>query len=564
MTLMVEYFSLAPAWAIVGTLIVIGCVALSCQKNLRRFLHIMQLESYQVDGYLRCIKRNRTTDLLPLFGIALFGVALEAVSAAIGQHVAALWRVLMAAAALAITMALAIEYAKRRNAQKQKTEFVMTQRMQRLARACSILSALCCALGVVLGMLAFAALQEVSVLLGAVCAGLLGYAPLALLGYVVALGTRLRQRPENKINQGFIDDAKRILQNRPDLYKVGITGSFGKTSAKFILGTILREKYNVLVPPASYNTPMGVTRMVREMLTDEHEVMIAEMGARHVGEIKELCEIVHPRYGLITSVGKQHLETFGSLENIIHTKFELMEALPPDGVGAFPDDKGICTALYEGFDGNKRLFGMQDEGVFMAAKDVSVGPMGSTFTLCCQGEEAACRTRLLGRHNIMNILGCATIAYEMGLTLREIATGIGKVEPVEHRLQLIDPQTGVLIIDDAFNSNPTGTQMAMDVLAMFEGYRHICVTPGLVELGEIEEEENRKFGQRMAAVCDIVILVGEKRALAMQEGLLSEGFVQQNIYIVKNLDEATQLLGTLTRPQDVVLLENDLPDHYVQ
>ena len=162
----------------------------------------------------------------------------------------------------------------------------------------------------------------------------------------------------------------------------------------------------------------------------------------------------------------------------------------------------------------------------------------------------------------MNVLGCAAAAYELGLTLEQIAAGIQKAEPVEHRLQLINPNNGTLIIDDAFNSNPNGTKAAMEVLSMYTQFRKICVTPGMVELGEKEEEENQAFGERMAAVCQFVILVGQTRAIPIKRGLLKAGFPEENIFVGENLDQATEILGALIRPGDVVLFENDLPDHY--
>jgi UDP-N-acetylmuramoyl-tripeptide--D-alanyl-D-alanine ligase len=247
----------------------------------------------------------------------------------------------------------------------------------------------------------------------------------------------------------------------------------------------------------------------------------------------------------------------------VNTKYEIMEALNENGVGFFPNDEGACTALYSKFKGNKRLFGLQIEGNDVWAEDIEAGAFGSTFTLCRREERCRCATKLLGKHNIMNILGCAAVASELGLSFVEIAEGIEKIEPIEHRLQLMNPGTGVLIVDDAFNSNPQGTQMAMDVLRMFTGYRKICVTPGMVELGESEYNENRQFGLRMALVCDIVILVGELRAKAMAQGLLQGGFPADKIHIVADLDRATAVLATLTRAGDVVLFENDLPDHYV-
>ncbi len=387
------------------------------------------------------------------------------------------------------------------------------------------------------------------------------YLPVFLVPYLVYFAALLREGSEKKINESFKNDARRIINSRPELIVVGITGSFGKTSTKFILGEILKTKYNVLVPPSSYNTPMGLTRAVREMLEPCHEVFIAEMGARRVGEIKELCEIVKPKYGILTSIGSQHLETFGSIENIVKTKYELAQSLPEDGVAFFPEDGAYCSKLYSQHAGSKRNYGL-GEGLYMTAENIKVDPEGSSFELVTSdGGSVFCHTKLLGRHNVLNILACAACAKEIGLNMDEIAEGIERVEPVEHRLQLINSGTGVIVIDDAFNSNPEGTKAAMEVLSMFEG-RKICVTPGMVELGEIEEQENKKFGARMAPVCDIVILVGKRHTQPIKQGLIEAGFDTAGIFTVTNLKEATDILSQLTKPGDVVLFENDLPDNY--
>ena len=173
-----------------------------------------------------------------------------------------------------------------------------------------------------------------------------------------------------------------------------------------------------------------------------------------------------------------------------------------------------------------------------------------------------CTTRLLGRHNILNILAGAAAASVLGLSLEEISRGISKLEAVDHRLQLIDPGTGVLVIDDAFNSNPDGARAALEVLNSFIDRRKIIVTPGMVELGRLEETENFKFGESIASVCDIAILIGKKRTLPIYQGLKKHDFKDDDLYVVNSLNEATEVLKTLTRINDVVLFENDLPDTY--
>lgn len=370
---------------------------------------------------------------------------------------------------------------------------------------------------------------------------------------------------EKLIKRSYLNEAKSILKDRDDLIKIGITGSFGKTSTKFILNTILSEKYNSLCSPASYNTPMGLTRVIREMLKDEHEVLIAEMGARYTGDIKELCDLVHPKYGLISSIGKQHLETFKTLDNIIQTKYDLIRSLPKDGIGYLPDDKDICTKLFRKKDGhNKKLYSLKkNKDAYVYADNIVVNEKGSSFDICTETHGTInATTCLLGEHNVQNILGCVAVALDLGLSLEQIKAGIEKIKPIEHRLQIIDSPTGVIIIDDAFNANPTGTKMALKVLSEFKG-KKIIVTPGLVELGEETGELNKQFGSDIAEVCDVVVLVGNTFSRYIKSGLLDNGFDEGAIVEYDSLDEVSNFIGAYAKPGDVVLFENDLTDNYL-
>ncbi|NLD82595.1 MAG: UDP-N-acetylmuramoyl-tripeptide--D-alanyl-D-alanine ligase, partial [Clostridiales bacterium] len=335
-----------------------------------------------------------------------------------------------------------------------------------------------------------------------------------------------------------------------------------KTSTKFILQAILSEKFDVLATPSSFNTPMGLTRVIREKLEDHHQVFLAEMGARHVGDIAELTDLVRPTHGVLTSVGEQHLETFGSIEAVANTKYELMEGLPKEGVAFFAADGGWCDKLFLRHQGEKYRAGLSGGYLSMYAEELQVGRFGSRFILCDgEGNRVHCETRLLGRHNIQNIVLCAAVARRLGLGMEEIARGVAKAEPVEHRLQLIPGANDMTIIDDAFNSNPVGASAALDVLNAFPG-RRLIVTPGMVEQGEKEWDINYRFGVQMASVCDLAILVGPKRTEPIRRGALQGGMARENVISVANLSEATTVLGRVGRSGDVILFENDLPDNY--
>ena len=389
---------------------------------------------------------------------------------------------------------------------------------------------------------------------------LIRFLPGLLLPLTVLLAHLITWPLEKLIQGWYIQDAKKRLRANPDLIRIGITGSFGKTSTKYILGTILEEKYNTLFTPGSFNTTMGVTRVIRESLQPEHAVFIAEMGARHKGDIAELCRLVSPQYGIITAVGKQHLETFGTLENIIRTKGELLKGLEPDGCAFLNGDDPNCRLLYEEASlKEKYLFGTEGAGLYMRAEHISAGPDGSRFDLvAADGSRISCETQLLGRHNILNIAGAAALSYRLGLSGDAIAAGIRRLQPVEHRLQLI--KGPVTVIDDAFNANPIGSGEALEVLQSFPGPR-IIITPGMVELGEEQAALNRAFGAHMAACVDIAILVGPN-GKDMEAGLLEAGFPAQNLLLVDSLAQATEKLPAYQQPGCTVLFENDLTDNY--
>jgi len=221
---------------------------------------------------------------------------------------------------------------------------------------------------------------------------------------------------------------------------------------------------------------------------------------------------------------------------VANTKFELIEGLEPGGASFFgADDGGWCDRLFARAKGEKYRAGVASGYLSMYAEDIAVGPWGSRFTLADgEGGRVPCETKLLGRHNIQNIVLSCQVARRLGMTLPEIARGVSRAQPVEHRLQLIEGANGVTVIDDAFNANPSGAAAAFEVLAGFPG-RHVVVTPGLVEQGEKEEELNCRFGQQMAAVADVAILIGPRRTQPIARGLLSVGFDQGQLHTVASL-----------------------------
>ncbi len=515
-----------------------------CMFASRGLIHYFQLESYQFPGYFHTLRRNWKRSFLPGVGVAVLIFALLAMHDRLAQSANSTVELFIACGVLLLSAVGGLWVGKLFQDKAAKKPLVFTPRVKRLYLVFTIVL-------IVLALIIWRYLS-LAVLLAAV--------PL-FLPYILALAGLIAWPVEKIISEMYFRDAQRKLNSMPGLIRIGITGSYGKTSVKFFLGTMLAEKYNVLVTPSSFNTPMGVTKVIREKLSPGHQVFVAEMGARHRGDIKEMCRLVHPKLGVLVSVGPQHLDTFKTLDTVIKTKYELIEALPKDGHGFFADDEDICLKLFEKTEKPKSLVSLHREDCDVWASSITSTPEGSTFSLHTKGGESIeCTAKLLGKHNIQNILLAACVCLHLGLSLSQIARGIAKIMPVEHRLQLIQ-SGGLTIIDDAFNSNPKGAVAALEVLKEFAG-RRIIITPGMVELGSKEEEFNRQFGKTMASCVDIAILVGKKHTLPIQAGLKEAGFVENAIHPVGSLAEATKLLHSLAKVGDVVLFENDLPDNY--
>ena len=367
---------------------------------------------------------------------------------------------------------------------------------------------------------------------------------------------------EAGINKGYVRRAEKKLAQFPNLIKIGITGSFGKTSTKNFLATILSEKYSVCATPFNFNTPTGITKTVLQNLTLGHQVFIAEMGARQQGDIQELCEIVEPKYGILTSIGAQHIATFKSLENVKRTKMELPKYLGTKGFCVFNIDSPAVAEILPQSDCRKCTVSINGPADIFAT-DIVTSSEGTRFTLHMDKKTLECSTKLLGLHNIDNLLLCVALARELGLSDQQILSGISKVAPVEHRLQLINAENGVTILDDTYNASIEGSQRALEVLGMFEGRRKIVITPGLVELGTMERLENYNFGKRISKVADIVIIVNKSNYLSIRQGLLDSGFDETKIYEAENLFATQEIMKQILLSGDVILWENDLPDNYI-
>ena len=353
---------------------------------------------------------------------------------------------------------------------------------------------------------------------------------------------------------------KRKAVNKLAIFKnltvIGITGSYGKTSVKEFLYAILKTKYQVLKTPESYNTVLGIAKVIDLELDDSYQYFICEMAAYHRGEIKELAKMLKPQDAILTGINQQHLELFGSLENTVKAKFELIDALPNDGIAVINGDNKLVRENARKYKRDFIVYGLGNYN--FSAKHIKITEEGTGFDLVLGGKAYPCQTKLVGRSQVENIVAASAMAFKLKIEPEKIAEVIGNLSPVAHRLELKISEK-MLIIDDAYNSNVTGFKEALNLLENFRDRQKVIVTPGIVDLGEETAEIHQALGALADKVCDAIILVGRsERTRGLAQGITSQGKIQWTDSI-KDLPTALKVLNF---KNPVVLLENDLPDNY--
>ncbi len=359
---------------------------------------------------------------------------------------------------------------------------------------------------------------------------------------------------ENVIKNNFIKKAKKKLENS-NCKKIAITGSYGKTSTKNILYQILKEEFDVCATPQSFNTPMGICKTILENLKETDDFLIVEYGARHIGDIDFLARTFGVDFGIITPIGDCHLETFGSIENIENTKFELCKRTK--NLVIFNGRSKSSKKLFERFDQKKYL--VCEENSFAYARKIRSTLEGSKFEMVIDGKSFECETKLIGKSNIDNIVLASAMAYLLKESIYSIQKAIKNLKPTPHRLELVSGKS-VKIIDDSYNSNFDGFKQALEVISHFEG-RKIVISPGIVELGNKQVQTNFEIGKLVAQVADIFVIMNKTNQQALLSGAKQGGMRKNQIYFACNRQEQKNLLKNIIKIGDIVLFENDFPDN---
>jgi len=536
-----------PEFAWIAFWVGTGIWAVLTFLRLKAFLHILQLEEYFTRSYVHWLSANCDRYLRTMPGAAA-GPALAYLLLTMDDIELvglAVWAIV--GAGLAVT----------RPRHKAKKPLVMTARAKRVLYASAGLwiaaVALATGIGVAIG-------EHEAVAAGVFVASVL----CAFAGHVVALANLLLAPVEARMRRKFeVAASAKLADQRPKI--IAITGSAGKTTTKEMVSHLLSGRFRVLKTPASFNTPMGISRTVNEML-DHHDYFVCEMGAYQKGEIEKLCRLVGGTdISVITTVNAQHLERFGSLEKTAEAKWEIVEGLKPGGAAILNYDVAAIRERGEKLTVvDVTPFGIESNDVPLRATAVREQEGGIEVDVSYQDEEASVRVSVLGRHNAGNVVAAIGIGLRCGLDLPYMAAALRQFHSPEHRLQPLKLPTGGVLLDDGYNGNPQGIIGAIEVLGSYAPKRRILITPGLIEMGRDKQRYHAEIGWTAAKHVDVAYLVGPKQTADIRAAMLESGFPEANIHTTRSLDEARAMLAEIAGggPDDAILIANDLPDQF--
>ncbi len=387
-------------------------------------------------------------------------------------------------------------------------------------------------LAIVSGVL-FAAVVAIGVLVDLAFVVIL---PLYLISVVVDLSLWLLRPFEDRKGDEWVDKASAKLKS-VDPEVVAITGSYGKTTTKNYVAHLLSGSRRVVASPASFNNRMGLARAINENLTPGTEVFVAEMGTYAHGEIAELCEWIPPKVAAMVAIGPVHLERFGTLEDIARAKSEILDKAE---VGVICIDYPQLADIARERKTSMRIIEVSAEhGIVIDGEEIMPVPDGA-----------------LGA-NLAVALG---ICKALGASSSEISGRLADLPTAEHRQSILESARGFKIVDDTFNSNPDGARSALEKLARVAGDgKRAVVTPGMVELGPVQNSENEAFAGVAAADVDHFVIVGRTNRKPLLAGSANK---RASVTVVDSRDEAVSWVVDNLGPGDAVLYENDLPDHY--
>ena len=367
------------------------------------------------------------------------------------------------------------------------------------------------------------------------------------------------------VKHWYIQQAKKLLVRHIKARIIGISGSYGKTTMKNVLSSVLSAKFRTITTPESVNTPIGIAQWLLKTLKKETEVIIIEYGEHYQGDIAGLCHMFPPDIAVLTGINEAHLERLKTLDTSITTMFEIVEHAKTDAVILLNADDEHIRSSYKKFVKNKRVSfysGMNDSlAVLTITKKVFIEEKLGWD--CTFQKLEKMFIPLLGEYALGDVAASIVIGNLLGMNAVEFKKGIADIKPIPHRLEPIIGSGEVLVIDDSYNGNPDGVTEAIRVLSRFKKRRKIYITPGLVEIGPKAPIIHEHIGRELAGVVDRVILVKNSVTPSIEKGLLASGFDPSHIIWFNTALEAHEALSGIIQAHDVVLFQNDWGDQYI-
>ncbi|MBI5220861.1 MAG: UDP-N-acetylmuramoyl-tripeptide--D-alanyl-D-alanine ligase [Candidatus Liptonbacteria bacterium] len=394
-------------------------------------------------------------------------------------------------------------------------------------------------------------------------------AAVSIFEYFLAAAVIILLPLDRYIKQRWIVRARAKIKSLPNLKIVAVAGSYGKTTTKEVVATILREKFQVVVTPGTENTPLGIARLIKREVDSQTEVLVIEMGEHEPGDIRDLCQIAPPHLSVLMGINEAHLERMGSLANATAALFEIVTYARPETMVFLNADSPLIAQHAKEYCGQHETIWFSAQGHSRARfqiKQPEFRADGSGWRFEFWEDKrkiGSYQVPILGEYILGTVMAAVAIAQKLGLTDSEITRGVSQIKPVAHRLQLISGHRDILVIDDSYNGNPDGVREAIRVLVHFPDRRKVFFTPGLLETGERTREIHLRIGQELALVADLVILIRNSVTPHLAEGLRAKNFLESNIIWFDNTLAAHAALANILKPRDVILFQNDWPEDYL-
>lgn len=378
------------------------------------------------------------------------------------------------------------------------------------------------------------------------------------LPFSVTVVVMLFQMPTSLLKRRIFAKAAAKRAQFKDLVVIGITGSYGKSSTKEFVATVLSKKYSVLKTPKNINSEIGIAQFINKKLSAKYEVFVCEMGAYKKGEIARSCSIAQPQIGIVTGVSNQHLSLFGSQQNIVEAKYELIDSLPKDGVAFFNGDDSNVFEMAKTCTKEKKIYGFSPSFDIWAGDIVSTLD-GTSFSAHFGKYILQFQTPAIGIHNVQNILAAIAVGRTLQVPIYDIQSAVLDIKVPPSNIVKRIGRNGATVLDDSYNENMEGVFAAFKIIGQERSKKILIIEP-LIELGKASEAVHQRIGREAAKIFDLVIFSGEFHFRDFRQGFLEGGGLNENLIWGKSLQHVREILEKMLKDDIIILIEGRVKD----